>query len=110
MQTARHSSTALLILLLQLAIASPALAGVVVRIKIADMAFSPAEVTAKVGDTVEWVNSDFVDHTATAKDGPWDVMIAAGKTATLQLTKAGTFNYFCRFHPNMTGKISVSAN
>ena len=42
------------------------------RITIHDLVFSPAEVSAKVGDTIEWVNSDFVDHTATAKGGTWD--------------------------------------
>jgi plastocyanin len=87
-----------------------ALAGEIVQIKINDLAFSPAEITARVGDTVRWVNGDFVDHTATAtKGGDWDVMIAAGKSAELQLTRAGEIDYFCRFHPFMTGKIHIVA-
>ena len=44
-----------------------ALAGETVQVKISDLAFSPAEITARVGDTIQWVNGDFVDHTATAK-------------------------------------------
>jgi plastocyanin len=86
-----------------------ALAGETVQVKISDLAFSPVEVTARVGDTIQWVNGDFVDHTATAKDGEWDVMIAAGKQAEQQLSRAGTINYYCRFHPGMTGKITVLA-
>jgi plastocyanin len=84
-------------------------AGEIVRVAINDLAFSPADVTAKVGDTIEWVNGDFVDHTATDKGGAWDVPIAAGKTAQLALTSAGAFAYYCKFHPGMTGSIHVDA-
>jgi plastocyanin len=86
-----------------------ALAGEIVQVKISDLAFSPVEITARVGDTIQWVNGDFVDHTATAKGGEWDVMIAAGKQAEQPLTRAGTISYYCRFHPGMTGKITVLA-
>jgi plastocyanin len=36
-------------------------------------------------------------------------MIVAGKQAEQQLTRAGEIDYFCRFHPFMTGKITVLA-
>jgi plastocyanin len=101
---------AVLLMALTIAIAAPVSAGEVVRVKITDLAFTPAEITARIGDTVEWVNADFIDHTATANSDAWDVMVAAGKTERLQLTAAGTFDYFCRFHPNMTAKIHVTAN
>jgi plastocyanin len=91
-------------------LATPSAGGEVVRVTINDLAFSPAEVRAKVGDTIEWVNGDFVDHTATAKNGAWDVAIAAGKSAQLPLTTAGTFAYFCKIHPGMTGTINVVAD
>ena len=97
-------------LLFYMASAVSALAGETVQVKISDLAFSPVEVTARVGDTIQWVNDDIVDHTATAtKGGDWDVMIVAGKQAELQLTRAGEIDYFCRFHPFMTGKITVLA-
>jgi plastocyanin len=56
-----------------------------------------------------WTNGDFVDHTATDKAGGWDVAIAAGQKAELRVTAPGTFTYFCRFHPHMTGSIHVVA-
>ncbi len=77
--------------------------------KISDLVFLPAEVSVKVGDSIEWVNGDFVDHTATAKDSAWDVAIPAGKSAQLKLTQAGTFAYYCKIHPGMTGTIHVNA-
>ena len=46
-----------------------------IQVKMEKLGFVPAEVTAHVGDTIEWVNSDFVAHTATARDGSWDVLI-----------------------------------
>jgi len=69
--------------------------------------FSPADVTANVGDTVEWTNKDIVDHSATAQHGEWHVLIKAGKTGTLAVKKAGSFDYYCEFHPNMTGHLVV---
>ena len=79
----------------------------VIHIKIQNLAFAPAEITAHVGDTIEWANADFIPHTATAKNHDFDVQLPAGKTAKLNLKKAGTVEYFCRFHPNMTGTITV---
>jgi plastocyanin len=93
-----------------MASAEAALAGATVQVKITDLAFSAVEVTARVGDTIQWVNDDIVDHTATAtKGGDWDVMIVAGKQAELKLTRAGEIDYFCRFHPFMKAKITVHA-
>jgi len=80
----------------------------VVEITIDKVTFSEVKVTLNVGDTIEWVNKDVVDHTATAKNKDWDVVIPAGKKARLVLKKAGTFDYFCRYHPNMVGKLVIA--
>ena len=48
-----------------------------IHVKMEKLAFVPAEITAHVGDTIEWNNSDFVAHTATARDGSWDILIPA---------------------------------
>jgi plastocyanin len=81
---------------------------VVVQIVIDQIAFQRPDVAASVGDTVEWVNRDVVDHAATARSGAWDVLIPAGKKARLVLTQPGTFEYYCRFHPDMTARLTVS--
>jgi plastocyanin len=78
-----------------------------ITVTVDKMAFSPAEINAKVGDTVEWVNKDPFAHTATVKGG-WEVMLPVKKSGSITLNKAGTIDYFCRFHPNMKGKITVS--
>jgi plastocyanin len=78
-----------------------------IQVKIENLAFMPSQVTAHVGDTIEWVNADFVAHTATARDGAWDVMMAPSATASVVLKAGGTVDYYCRVHPNMTGRITI---
>ena len=78
-----------------------------IQVTIDKLVFSPAIVEAKVGDTIEWVNKDVFAHTATVKGG-WEVMIPPKKSASLTLQKAETVDYFCRFHPNMKGRLVVA--
>jgi plastocyanin len=78
-----------------------------ITITMEKLVISPAEVSAKVGDTVEWVNKDILAHTATAKNGDFDVMLPPNKTGTFVLKKAGTVDYYCRFHPNMKATLKV---
>jgi len=78
-----------------------------IRIEAKNLVFSPPQVSAHVGDTIEWVNSDFVAHTATAKNHDFDVAMPPNSKKTLVLKKAGAVDYFCRFHPNMTGTVTV---
>ena len=65
------------------------------------LVFSPAALTAHVGDTIEWVNADFVAHTATARHGEWDVKLPPHATERSVLSAPGKFDYYCRYHPNM---------
>src|SRR5438132_13810119 len=78
------------------------------QITMENLVISPTEVSAKVGDTIEWINKDILAHTATAQNGDWDVILPPKKTGSLVLKKAGTFDYYCRFHPNMKAKLTVA--
>ncbi|MGA9089526.1 MAG: cupredoxin family copper-binding protein [Bradyrhizobium sp.] len=79
-----------------------------IQISMENLVFSPAEATAKVGDTIEWINKDVFAHTATARNGDFDVTIPSNKTITLVLKKAGAIDYYCRFHPNMKATLTVT--
>ena len=61
----------LIFLVLTLAMSVPVRAETI-QIRIDKMEYSPAEVRAKVGDTVEWINADILAHTATVK-GDWEI-------------------------------------
>src|ERR1700733_15879538 len=72
-----------------------------IQITMENLVISPAEATAKVGDTLELINKDILAHTATARNGDFDVAMPPKKTVTYVLKKAGTVDYYCRFHTNM---------
>ena len=92
---------------LTLAVSVPAHAATL-QITMENLMIAPAEASAKVGDTIEWINKDVFAHTATARSGDFDVTIAPKKTETLVLKKAGTVDYYCRFHPNMKATLIVA--
>lgn len=79
------------------------------EVQIRDMAFTPAQLTVAVGDTIVWVDHDIVPHTATREGvGGWDVgPIMGGDSAVLVVREAGTAAYHCRFHPVMQGTLLV---
>ena len=87
-------------------IAVPAHAATI-QIVMENLVISPAAASAKVGDTIEWVNKDVLAHTATARNGDFDVMMPAKQTVTSLLKKAGTVDYYCRFHPNMKATLKI---
>ena len=87
-------------------IAVPAQAATI-QITMEDLVFAPAEVSAKVGDTIEWINKDVFAHTATARNGDFDVTMPPKKTVTSVLKKAGTVEYYCRYHPNMKAVLKI---
>jgi plastocyanin len=78
-----------------------------IRVTIDRLVFAPVEINAKVGDTIEWVNNDAFAHTATVKGG-WEVMIPPKATATMVVEKAEQAAFFCRFHPNMKGRLTAT--
>jgi plastocyanin len=80
----------------------------VIQVKIENVTFAPTRIAAHVGDTIEWVNADIVAHTATARNKDWDVMLAPNAKKSIVLKTAGTVEYYCKFHPNMTGQITVA--
>jgi plastocyanin len=100
-------TTPFLATLVAMAMLSSAAAAKTIRVAIGDLVFLPAATTAEVGDTIEWTNADFIDHTATAEDSSWDVTIPKAATRSVVLDRVGRLEYFCRFHPTMRGSIDV---
>jgi plastocyanin len=89
------------------AIAVPAHAATI-QIVMEDLVISPADATARVGDTIEWINKDIFAHTATGRNGDFDITMPPKKTVTSVLKKAGTVEYYCRFHPNMKAVLTIA--
>jgi plastocyanin len=61
-----------------------------------------------VGDVIIWQNKDILRHTATARDNSFDVDLPAGSEGKTTLEHAGSFDFYCRFHPAMIGTLVVA--
>jgi plastocyanin len=71
------------------------------------MKFGPLPADLHKGDTIVWVNRDFLRHSATAGDHSFDVDLLPGKAAKIVLNKTGTIAFACRYHPGMKGVLQV---
>lgn len=84
-----------------------------VEVNIADFNYDPQDLTVQVGDTVTWTNNDDVAHTVTAgtPDSPMGEFdsgeLQPGDTFSYTFDQAGTFDYFCTLHPDMTASVTV---
>ena len=76
------------------------------------MYYVPQTITIMLGtnNTVTWVNNDDAAHTVTATDGSFNSgNLDAGQSWTHTFTTAGTYTYFCAYHPWMKGTVIVKA-
>ena len=77
---------------------------------ISGFAYCPAKITVPAGIDVAWTNQDRTPHTVTY-DGPGGQMdsgsMAQGQRWASRFDQPGTYQYYCRFHPGMTGTIVV---
>jgi plastocyanin len=85
--------------------------GATIPVSIENFAFSPSTIAARAGDVIVFTNNDTVPHTVTqttAGDGFRSDPIAPGTTYILTIDEPGTYEFFCEFHPAMTGTILAS--
>ena len=79
-------------------------------VNIRDFSFNPTSLTVQIGDVVRWENAGAASHTTSSPAGMWESgTLAPGGAFTQQFMTAGTFEYLCRIHPNMTGMIVVQS-
>jgi plastocyanin len=88
--------------------APPPKGPLIYTVTIQQMAFSQPPKPIRVGDTIEWVNNDIFVHSATAKDKTFDVELKPKQRLWTTFHAAGTYPFFCRFHPGMTGTLVVA--
>ena len=72
------------------------------------MKYGPLPAGAKVGDTIVWDNRDMFRHTATARDGSFNVDLVSGAKGKTVLRKAGAIAFTCKYHPGMNGVLQVA--
>jgi plastocyanin len=86
----------------------PAPTARVVSVAISGYAFHPVNVVVGAGTRVRFVNRDSTAHTATTTSAGFDSgTLKPGQSATVTLSKRGTFAYICQFHAFMHGTVTV---
>jgi len=78
-----------------------------VQIDIENYNFEPHGLTIVQGTKVTWYNKDDVIHSVTAPDNLFDIDMQRQDYASFVFDEVGTFPYFCKPHPYMTGTITV---
>ena len=80
----------------------------------ADRCYIPARINVAGGTSVFWTNEDDGVHTVTSgtvTDGPSGMfdtgLFLSGETFSYTFEDAGTFEYYCKVHPWMTGSVMV---
>ena len=76
------------------------------------LAYSPAELSLKVGDTVTWQGS-FSSHplsSTSVPQGAASFQNGSGSSFSYLVTVQGTYNYKCDIHAGMTGSFSAAVS
>jgi plastocyanin len=82
--------------------------GNVVQVNIFDDdGFSPANITVQSGTTVRWTNYHHDEHTVTSPGNFNSGDINTGQSWQYNFVVNGTYSYFCAYHSEMQGTITV---
>lgn len=83
-------------------------AGREIPVTVQQMRYGAIPSGLKVGDTIVWKNNDSVPHTVTARDKSFDLRLNPHQTVSMTLAKAGSFPFFCIYHVQMRGTLTVA--
>ncbi|MFC5526222.1 cupredoxin family copper-binding protein [Rhodanobacter ginsengisoli] len=79
-------------------------------VEIIRMAFSPGDMTVRLGTRVTWINRDQIPHTVTSRDKGGVLSsqgLDTGDSYSYTFTRPGDYAYFCAVHPFMKGVVHV---
>jgi plastocyanin len=78
-------------------------------VAISGYAFHPVSLTVARGTRIKFDNHDSAPHTGTTSSPGFDSgTLKQGQSATVTLTRGGTYGYICQFHAFMHGTVTVS--
>ncbi|WP_307714058.1 cupredoxin domain-containing protein [Streptomyces sp. V4I23] len=103
------AATAFTMTALAVGLSAPAASAATHSVSIRNLQYNPATISVDVGDAVTWSNDDSVFHSVTG--GPLNSPdMEPGQKYSFTFSSAGTFNYRCKFHPDMTGSVVVGGS
>ena len=72
--------------------------------------YLPQDVVVVIGlnNTVTWTNQDLIPHNVISNTGAfYSGDLSTGQSYTFTFTQAGTYPFYCSYHPTMTGVVLV---
>jgi len=77
-------------------------------IKIDNFSFTPKSLTVKTGTTVTWVNHDDIPHNVVSTEKKFSSpVLDTDQNFSFTFREPGSYPYYCKIHPMMTGTIVV---
>jgi len=77
-------------------------------VSMVDNAFEPSDPVVSTGSDLTVTNDGEAAHTFTVADGDIDEQVAPGAETSVSISlDAGTYDFVCSFHPEMTGTLTV---
>ncbi len=79
------------------------------QVTIKTFKYGPKDITVKAGTTVTWTNKDPEPHTVVDKGGKFrSAALDTDDSFSFTFKDAGTYQFFCTLHPQMTGTVTVT--
>ena len=81
------------------------------EVKIDNFSFTPKSMTVKAGSVVTWTNRDDIPHNVVSTEKKFSSpVLDTDQAFSFQFQEPGSYPYFCKIHPMMTGTIVVEEN
>jgi plastocyanin len=80
-------------------------------VNVVDNDYLPGTITVARGSTLRFANTGALPHTVTDRAGSFDSgIVMPGQSYRRTFSTAGTYEYFCTIHPEMSGRVVVTAS
>ncbi len=77
-------------------------------VKIDNFSFTPKSLTVKAGATVTWINHDDIPHNVVSTEKKFSSpVLDTDQSFSFRFQEPGSYPYFCKIHPMMTGTVVV---
>ncbi|MBC7457839.1 MAG: cupredoxin domain-containing protein [Bdellovibrionaceae bacterium] len=81
-------------------------------VKMNSISYEPRKLEIKIGDSVQWQNGAYTEHSATAEDAATldtGLIAPQKKSKVILFSKVGNYKYHCSLHgKTMNGEVNVT--
>ncbi len=70
--------------------------------------FNPMVISVDAGTLITWTSKDDITESVTSSTGLFDGIISSYGSYSYQFSTPGTYPYYSRVNPNLTGKVIVN--